>query len=95
VDLTTFSVMLGICAVLIAFGYALGKRDTKGNEAADTAPAPTFENYARDLLGKILDRLVRIEMSFNDHPTRQQVEDMIEKAISEHEYHVHKMERRK
>lgn len=99
-DLNTFYLMLAICGLLLSFGIAIGrswpkKEKTKpGDSGARRAHDPEFESETRQSLTAILDRLTRIEMSVDGHPTEDRVRSLIREAIGDHEFHVHKLDRR-
>lgn len=99
--LTTFYTMLAICSVLITLGFAAGrawpkKEKSKPDESGTRrAHDPEFESETRKSLAAILDRLTRIEMSVDGHPTWDQVRALVKESISDHEFHEHKIERRK
>jgi len=85
----------------IAAAFALGRMLPRSKAAPNDSGHRTatedlaFEREMRLALAQILDRLTRIEMSFNGHPNWDQVRELIEKEISEHEFHEHGKDRRK
>lgn len=69
--------VLGLVSIAMSGAFTLGRMWPRGSKPKDSgsrpAVAPEFETFTREQLGRILDRLVRIEMTFNGHPTREQV----------------------
>lgn len=81
--------------------WAISKLRQKPNDSGSRRTAVVekaeidFERETRLILAQILDRLTRIEMSFNGHPNWDQVRALVKEEIVEHEYHEHGKDRRK
>lgn len=92
--------VLGLAAVAIGGAFTLGRMWPRAKSPGDSDVQKavkhdnTFEHEFRAAMVEIRDRLLRIEMSFAVHPNYDQVRAMVEKAVSDHEFNQHKIDRR-
>ena len=71
--------VLGLVGFAIGGAFTLGRMwpraaRPKDSSARTGAVRPEFEHETRSALSQILERVIRIEMTFKDHPTWERVQ---------------------